>query len=182
MRVSMARHRRAGIGMHAYLCIYTYIYKYIYIPMMHLVCTDMHASCMDPLCTQVSMSVCTQTDRYRWGARVSLAIRSAEYIMCTDIRLYLDTCTSERRRGAGGRAVVAGARAGAPAWVASASGYNHRAVCTGVSITRMWVCVRAMCGDFLWLRPVRPHGRPWSRGGRGRTRARCAAGPSTPRR
>ena len=70
MRVSMARHRRAGIGMHAYVYIYIYIYNYIYIPIIHLLCTDMHASCMDPLCTQVSMSVCTQTDRYRWGARV----------------------------------------------------------------------------------------------------------------
>ena len=89
---------RASVCMHIYT--YIYIYNYIYIPIIYLLCTYMHASCMDPLCTQVSMSVCTQTDRYRRGARVSLAIRSAEYIMCMDIRLYLDTCTSERRRGA----------------------------------------------------------------------------------
>ena len=64
----------ASTGGHRYACIsihtYIYIYKYIYIPIIHLLCTYMHASCMDPLCTQVSMSVCTQTDRYRWGARV----------------------------------------------------------------------------------------------------------------
>ena len=52
--------------------------------------------------TGIAMCVRTQADATRIdGVHVySLAIRSAEYIMCMDIRLYLDTCTSERRRGA----------------------------------------------------------------------------------
>jgi hypothetical protein len=51
-------------------------------------------------------------------------------------------------RRACGRAVAAGARAGALARAASASGYNRRSECVGVPITRMRVCVRAMRGDF----------------------------------
>ncbi len=83
--------------------------------------------CTDTLCTQVSMSLCTQADapridgctcvshhrfsqiynvyghpsifRYMYfGAAPRRAC--AKYIMCMDIRLYLDTCTSERRRDA----------------------------------------------------------------------------------
>jgi hypothetical protein len=37
---------------------------------------------------------------HRWVHVYSIAIRSAKYIMCMDIRLYLDACTSERHRGA----------------------------------------------------------------------------------
>ncbi len=122
---------------------------------------------MDPLCTQVSMSVCTQTDRYRRGARVSLAIRSAKDIMCMDIRLRLDACTSERRRdtrvGVRLRRVRARAR---PRWGASASGYDHRSECIGVSITLVRVCVQCVA-TFCGFGPVRPHVRLWLRGGRG---------------
>ncbi len=114
---------------------------------------------------------------------MSRAIGSAKYKMCMDIRLYLDTCTSERHRGARVGVRLRRVRARVrPCRVASASGYHRRSERIGVPITRMLVCVRAMRGDFPWLRPVRPHVRPSSRGGRGRTRARCAAGPSTARR
>jgi hypothetical protein len=57
-------------------------------------------------------------------------------------------CFAAAPRRACGRAVVAGARADAPAWVASASGSNRRFECIGVPITRMRMCVRAMRGDF----------------------------------
>jgi hypothetical protein len=72
-------------------------------------------------------------------------------------------------RRACGRAVgCAGARAGAPAWAASASGYNRRSERAGVPITRMRVCLRACAVSSAWhLRPVRRHVRPSSRGGRG---------------
>ena len=74
-------------------------------------------------------------------------------------------------RRACGRAVAAGARAGALARAASASGYNRRSECVGVPITRMRVCVRAMRGDFpvasarsaprlpIVARRARPHAR-----------------------
>ena len=61
------------------------------------------------------------------GARVSRAIGSAKYIMCMDIRLYLDACTSERRRGAHVGVRLRRARARVrPCRVASASGYSRR--------------------------------------------------------
>ena len=77
------------------------------------------------------------------GARVSPAIGSAKYIMCMDIRLYLDTCTSERRRGARvGVRLLRRVRARVrPRTVASASLYSRRSERTGVPITRMRVRV-----------------------------------------
>ena len=76
------------------------------------------------------------------GARVSRAIRSVKYIMCMDIRLYLDICTSERRRGArvGVRLRRVRARVRVRG-VASASGYSRRSECLGGPITRMRVRV-----------------------------------------
>ncbi len=51
-------------------------------------------------------------------------------------------------RRACGRAVAAGARAGAPAWLTSASGYSRRSERIGVPITRMRVCLRACVATF----------------------------------
>jgi hypothetical protein len=81
-----------------------------------------------------------------------------------------------------GRAFVADARAGAPAWGASASGYNRHSECIGVSITRMRVCVRACVATFHGFGPFDPKYANCCAAGAGRTRAWCAAGPSTPRR
>ncbi len=76
------------------------------------------------------------------GARVARAIGSAKYIMCMDIRLYLDACTSERRQGARVGVRLRRVRAGVrPCRVASASGYSRRSERTGVPITRMRVRV-----------------------------------------
>ena len=63
--------------------------------------------------------------------------------MCMDIRLYLDICTSERRRDArvGVRLFVRMRARVRPRWVASASGYSRRSERTGVPITRMRVRV-----------------------------------------
>jgi hypothetical protein len=141
------------------ICIYisVYIYNDVYIPVMYLLCTYMHACmwvCTDTLHTQVSMRVCVQADATPIdGVHVySLAIGSAKYIMCMDISLYLDACTSERRRGARAGVQLRRVRARMrPRWAASASGYSRRSERTGVPIA-------------------------------GRTRARCAAGPSPPRR
>jgi hypothetical protein len=96
-------------------------------------------------CAHRHRHVCVprQMPRLSMDARVSLAIRSAKYIMCMDIRLYLDACTSERHRGArvGVRMrVLMHARVRAR-WVTSASGYNRRSERIGVSITRMRVRV-----------------------------------------
>ncbi len=59
-----------------------------------------------------------------------------------DIRLYLDACTSERRRDArvGVRLQRARARV-RPRWAASASGYSRRSERVGGSVTRMRVRV-----------------------------------------
>ncbi len=51
-----------------------------------------------------------------------------------DIRLYLDTRISERRRGARVRVRLQRVRA---RWAASASGYSRRSERVGVPITRM---------------------------------------------
>ena len=77
------------------------------------------------------------------GAREPRAIGSAKYIMCMDIRLYLDACTSERRRGARvGVRLLRRVRARVrPRRVASASFYNRRSERVGVPITRMRVRV-----------------------------------------
>ncbi len=57
--------------------------------------------------------------------------------MCMDIRLYLDTCISERRRGAREGVRLRRVRARVRVrGVASASGYNRRSERTGVPITR----------------------------------------------
>ncbi len=76
------------------------------------------------------------------GARVSRAIGSAEFLMCMDILLYLDTCTSERRQDArvGVRLRRVRARVRVRG-VASASGYRRRSERIGVPITRMRVRV-----------------------------------------
>ncbi len=59
-----------------------------------------------------------------------------------DIRLDLDACTSERRRGARVRVRLRRVRARVrPRWAASALGYSRRSECIGVPITRMRVRV-----------------------------------------
>ncbi len=91
--------------------------------------------------------------------------------VCMDIRLYLDTCTSERHRDVrvGVRLWRVRAR-----WAASALAYNRRSECTGVPITSMRVCVRAcMHGHF----PRIVHVCPSVCGGRGQ-HARAVRGRS----
>jgi hypothetical protein len=78
-------------------------------------------------------------------------------------------CGAASRRACG-RAVAAGARAGALAFGCICLRVQsplrmHR--CVYHAHARVCACMR---GDFLWLRPVRPHVCPLSRGGRGRTR------------
>jgi hypothetical protein len=86
-------------------------------------------------------------------------------------------------RRACGRAVAADARAGARALGCICLRVQsplrmHRCVYHGRKhMRRMRVCVRPMRGDFLRLRPVRPHVRPSSRGGRG-PHARAVRGRS----
>ena len=134
----------ASTGVHRYACICVCVERclyHYYTSIMHLYACLMYGR-IAALCTQVSMSVCTQTDRYRWGALVSRAIASAKDIMCMDIRLYLDTCTSERRRGARVRVRLRRVRARVlPRGVTSASGCNRRSERVGVPITRMRVRV-----------------------------------------
>ncbi len=45
MRVFMARYGQVCLGMH----VYVYTYNDFYITILHLLCTYMHALCMDPL-------------------------------------------------------------------------------------------------------------------------------------
>jgi hypothetical protein len=74
---------------------------------------------------------------HRWVHVYSIAIHSSKYILCLDICLYLDTSTSERRRGARAGVRLRRVRARVrPCWVTSASGYSRRSERTGVSITR----------------------------------------------
>jgi hypothetical protein len=140
-------YRWLGIDGRASVCMYMCIYRTVSISLLYIyyVLICMHYVMYGPIaavCTQVSMSVCTQTDRYRWGARVSRAIGSAKYTMCMDIRLYLDTCTSERRRDARVRVRLRRMRARVrPCRVVSASGHSRRSERIGVPITRMRVRV-----------------------------------------
>ncbi len=69
-------------------------------------------------------------------------------------------------RRACGSALAAGARGCARVGLTSASGCSRRSERTGVPITRMRVCA-CNAWRLLWLRPVRPHVRPSSRGGCG---------------
>jgi hypothetical protein len=58
----------ASTGVHRYACICVYIERYLYhyyASMMHVYACIMYGRSA-ALCTQVSMSVCTQPDRYRW--------------------------------------------------------------------------------------------------------------------
>jgi hypothetical protein len=58
----------ASTGVHRYACICVYVERYLYhyyTSIMHLHACIMYGP-IAALCTQVSMSVCTQTDRYRW--------------------------------------------------------------------------------------------------------------------
>ena len=58
----------AWTGVHRCACICVYIERYLYhyyTSMMYLYACIMYGP-IAALCTQVSMSVCTQTDRYRW--------------------------------------------------------------------------------------------------------------------
>jgi hypothetical protein len=58
----------ASTGVHRYACICVYIERYpyhYYTSIMHLYACIMYGP-IAALCTQVPMSVCTQTDRYRW--------------------------------------------------------------------------------------------------------------------
>ncbi len=62
--------RWLGIDRRVSVCIYMYMYIHrdIYIPIIYLLCTYMHACtwvCTDTLRTQASMSVCTRTDATR---------------------------------------------------------------------------------------------------------------------
>ena len=104
------------------------------------------------------IDMCVYWDRchaHRWVHVYSIATHSSKYMMCMDIHPYLDTCTSERRRGArvGVRLFVRVRARVRPRRAASASGYNRRSERIGVSITRMRVCVRAMrcVATFRWL-------------------------------
>ncbi len=181
MRVSMARHRRACIGMH----VYVYAYDDIYITIIHLLCTYMHALCMDALqhcahgcrcvCVpkQIGIGGCTCISRHPFSQIYNVHGHSSIFRY---MKLRSGVETRVWACGCGGCARVH------PRWAASASGYSRRSERVGVSITHMRVCVRAMRGDFLWLRPVRPRVCPLLRSRRGRTRARCAAGTSPPRR
>jgi hypothetical protein len=58
-----------------------------------------------------------------------------------NIHLCLDSCTSERHRDARVGVRLRRVRVDAPAWGASASGYNRRSECIGVPITRVRVGV-----------------------------------------
>ncbi len=114
--------------------------------------------CMDTLRTQASLCVCTQADATRIDGCTWINRHLFTYIYIyvrVDIRLYLDTRTSERRRGArvGVRLMRARARV-RPRGGTSASACNRRSECTGVSITRMRVCVRAMRG-LRWMSSAR---------------------------
>ncbi len=89
---------------------------------------------------------CVYSDRchaHRWVHVYLSPSIQLNICVCMDIRLYLDACTSERRRGERGRAVVAGARAGASALgAASASGYNHR--CASQAHAGVCACMRGL--------------------------------------
>ncbi len=96
---------------------------------------------------------------YRWVHVDSIAILSSKCIfVCMDIHQYLDTCTLERQRdaGVGVRLWRVRARVKHPREWTSASGCNRRSECTGVSITRMRVCVRACVATFHGFGPFDP--------------------------
>ena len=143
MEVYACVYRWLGIDGRASVCMYMCVYRTVSISLLYIYCAliCMHYIMDGPIaasCTQVPMSVCTQPDRYRWVHVHSRAIGSAKYVMCKDIRLYLDTRTSERRRGArvGVRLRRVRARVRARR-AASASGYSRRSERIGVPITRM---------------------------------------------
>ena len=71
MDVYACVYRWLGIDGRASVCMHMCIYRTISISLLyiHYVLICMHYIMYGPiaaLCTQVSMSVCTQTDRYRW--------------------------------------------------------------------------------------------------------------------
>jgi hypothetical protein len=101
--------------------------------------------------TGVDAYVCPGRCRaHRWVHVHSIAIHSSTYIMYMGIHPYLDTCISERRRGArvGVRMRVRVRARVRPRGLTSALGYNRRSERTGVPITRMRVCVRACAVSF----------------------------------
>ena len=70
-------YRWLGIDGRASVCMYMCIYRTVSISLLYIYCAliCMHYIMYGPiaaLCTQVPMSVCTQTDRYRW-VHVNLA-------------------------------------------------------------------------------------------------------------
>ncbi len=69
----------ASTGVHRYACICVYIERYLYpycISILYACACIMYGP-IAALCTQVSMRVCTQTDRYRWVLVYSIAIHSS---------------------------------------------------------------------------------------------------------
>ncbi len=128
---------------------------------------------------------CAHRYRYVWAPRHIpcvhadlIAIHSSLYIwVCMDIHPYLDTCTSERHRDA--RVGVRLRRVRAP--VRPRGLHQPQGAVTAPNAP---VCLSRACGCLcVHARSLcRPHVLPLLRGGRGRTRARCAAGPSSPQR
>jgi hypothetical protein len=145
----------------------------------------MHVRMYVGMCGRVvhtGIDMCVYSDRchaHRWvHVHLSPSVRLYLY-MCMDIRLYLDTCTLERRRGA---------RVGVRLWRVRPRGLHlpqgtvaapNASVCP--SRARGCVCVHAW-SPLHGFGPFGPTSAHWCAAGAGRTRARCAAGPSPQRR
>jgi hypothetical protein len=162
--INTCAYRWLGMDRCASVCIERYLYPYYIFGMYSQVCTYACTwVCTDTLRTQVSICACTQTDATRargFNRHPFIYIYMSVYGHLSKFRHMYFGAASRR---ACGRAFAAAA----PAWAASALAYNHRSECTGVSITRLRVCVCACVTSFAWLRPFRPHGCPSVRGGRG---------------
>jgi hypothetical protein len=185
----MAPYVQACIGVPVYVYIYLYIYIYndVYIPVMYLFCTYVHACmwvCTDTLCTQVSMRVCAQADATRIDACTCiLRHRFSEiYNVHGHPSIFRRMYFGAASRRACARAVAAGARAGAPAL---------GCICLRVqSPLRTHRCAYHACGcvfracavTFHGFGPFAPTSAHRRAAGAGRTRARCVAGGSPPRR
>jgi hypothetical protein len=112
----------------------------------------MYDVCIDTLCTQVSICACAQADATRIDGCTCISRHPFSIYVHHPFSIYVHGHPSIFRymyfgaalRRACGRAFAADA----PAWAASALGYNHRSECTGVPITCMRVCVRACVVTF----------------------------------
>jgi hypothetical protein len=118
--------------------------------------------CVDTLCTQVSICRCTR-HAYRWVHVDQLPSIHLDIYVRMDVYVYLDTCTSERHRGALASARLCGcargrARVGCICLRVQSPLRMHRCVYHA----RAGVCACLQC-DVLWIRPFDP------------TSARCCA-------